>query len=118
MIFCRSKKAAERTMEHILPHIEKKLFLKVNREKTQVAYIGKVKYLGYGFYVYKGEGRLKVHPKSIRKLKDKIRGITGRSNGMSRSEEHTSELQSRPHLVCRLLLEKNNEAVRVAGQGP
>src|SRR5690625_6445642 len=27
-------------------------------------------------------------------------------NGLSRSEEHTSELQSRGHLVCRLLLEK------------
>src|SRR5690554_7514912 len=27
-----------------------------------------------------------------------------------RSEEHTSELQSRPHLVCRLLLEKKKEA--------
>src|SRR5690554_1819482 len=27
----------------------------------------------------------------------------------SRSEEHTSELQSRPHLVCRLLLEKKNQ---------
>src|SRR5690554_7543673 len=26
----------------------------------------------------------------------------------ARSEEHTSELQSRPHLVCRLLLEKEN----------
>src|SRR5690554_7457367 len=26
--------------------------------------------------------------------------------GQDRSEEHTSELQSRPHLVCRLLLEK------------
>src|SRR3989442_7754499 len=26
--------------------------------------------------------------------------------GKRRSEEHTSELQSRPHLVCRLLLEK------------
>src|SRR5437870_13397682 len=26
--------------------------------------------------------------------------------GLSRSEEHTSELQSRGHLVCRLLLEK------------
>src|SRR5690554_7636919 len=26
--------------------------------------------------------------------------------GEHRSEEHTSELQSRPHLVCRLLLEK------------
>src|SRR3989442_4511364 len=28
-----------------------------------------------------------------------------------RSEEHTSELQSRPHLVCRLLLEKKNTPV-------
>src|SRR3989442_10854098 len=32
------------------------------------------------------------------------RGATNRRT--SRSEEHTSELQSRPHLVCRLLLEK------------
>src|SRR3989442_3235671 len=28
----------------------------------------------------------------------------------ARSEEHTSELQSRPHLVCRLLLEKKKRA--------
>src|SRR5690625_5612730 len=28
--------------------------------------------------------------------------------GENRSEEHTSELQSRGHLVCRLLLEKKN----------
>src|SRR2546422_7610563 len=29
--------------------------------------------------------------------------------GQTRSEEHTSELQSRLHLVCRLLLEKKNQ---------
>src|SRR2546429_4839537 len=29
-----------------------------------------------------------------------------------RSEEHTSELQSRLHLVCRLLLEKKNKHIR------
>src|SRR5690554_7670959 len=29
----------------------------------------------------------------------------------NRSEEHTSELQSRPHLVCRLLLEKKNISI-------
>src|SRR3989442_9912463 len=34
-----------------------------------------------------------------------------------RSEEHTSELQSRPHLVCRLLLEKKNASGPGAG-GP
>src|SRR6266487_6008749 len=33
----------------------------------------------------------------------------------SRSEEHTSELQSPVHLVCRLLLEKNNEALAISG---
>src|SRR3989442_7671453 len=32
--------------------------------------------------------------------------ISRRTNDVFRSEEHTSELQSRPHLVCRLLLEK------------
>src|SRR3989442_11406606 len=35
---------------------------------------------------------------------------------LARSEEHTSELQSRPHLVCRLLLEKkknNNDITRL-----
>src|SRR6266498_5282265 len=31
---------------------------------------------------------------------------TAVNSNSSRSEEHTSELQSRPHLVCRLLLEK------------
>src|SRR5690554_7012465 len=30
---------------------------------------------------------------------------------LSRSEEHTSELQSRPHLVCRLLLEKKKKNI-------
>src|SRR3989442_9909030 len=29
-----------------------------------------------------------------------------------RSEEHTSELQSRPHLVCRLLLEKKKHSIK------
>src|SRR3989442_3243135 len=31
-----------------------------------------------------------------------------------RSEEHTSELQSRPHLVCRLLLEKKKKKLIVS----
>src|SRR3989442_10155590 len=35
-----------------------------------------------------------------------LRGLNHRQDLSLRSEEHTSELQSRPHLVCRLLLEK------------
>src|SRR3712207_7860428 len=37
----------------------------------------------------------------------------GRGPKCSRSEEHTSELQSRQYLVCRLLLEKKNDAVHL-----
>src|SRR2546429_3057098 len=36
-----------------------------------------------------------------------------RASGASRSEEHTSELQSRLHLVCRLLLEKKKKKIKI-----
>src|SRR3989442_7170226 len=35
-----------------------------------------------------------------------------RRTSATRSEEHTSELQSRPHLECRLLLEKQNSRLQ------
>src|SRR5690554_7284010 len=35
-----------------------------------------------------------------------VENISAQQMHLFRSEEHTSELQSRPHLVCRLLLEK------------
>src|SRR2546422_7464853 len=38
-------------------------------------------------------------------------GAHGLAPEPARSEEHTSELQSRLHLVCRLLLEKKNTSV-------
>src|SRR2546422_11561657 len=40
------------------------------------------------------------------------RGESGRPAWRSRSEEHTSELQSRLHLVCRLLLEKKKKNMK------
>lgn len=81
MIFCKSKKSAVRTLENIIPFIENKLFLKVNKDKTEVAHISKVKFLGYAFYRYKGKCRLRVHPKSITKMKKRIKELTSRSNG-------------------------------------
>ena len=86
MIFCKSRKSAERTLENIIPFIERKLFLKVNRKKTKVAHISKVKYLGYTFYGYKGKCRFRVHPKSVTKMKNKIRELTDRNNGMSNAK--------------------------------
>jgi len=81
LILCKSKRAATRTMENLVPYIGQKLFLKVNREKSTVAYITKVKFLGYSFYQKQGEGRLRIHLKSVEKMRLKIRELTSRSNG-------------------------------------
>src|SRR5699024_11672439 len=48
-------------------------------------------------------GRSKVHPDMADRAQPLVGGLIE-----FRSEEHTSELQSRFDLVCRLLLEKNN----------
>src|SRR3712207_8116800 len=47
------------------------------------------------------------HVHGARRRADGRAGAAGRRRG-GRSEEHTSELQSRQYLVCRLLLEKKN----------
>lgn len=82
LIFCRSKRSAQRTLENILPFIEKKLFLKVNRDKTVVDEAWRVKFLGFSFYLRKGEVRIRIHPKSAAKMKAKVKEHTSRSSGM------------------------------------
>lgn len=81
VIFCKSKKSAERTLENLVPYIEGKLFLKVNRAKTTISHISKIKYLGYAFYRYKGKCKFRVHPKSVMKMKEKLRMLTNKNNG-------------------------------------
>src|SRR5437870_10873424 len=50
-----------------------------------------------------------AHPGSPR-VSHALAGCAPGPDDMERSEEHTSELQSRGHLVCRLLLEKKKNA--------
>lgn len=81
MMFAKTKRSAQRIMENIVIFIEGKLMLKVNREKTKVDYITRVKFLGYGFYNAKGKLiKLRVHPKSVGKMKARIKQITARNN--------------------------------------
>ena len=86
MILVRSKRAAERVRESIATFIESRLHLKVNREKTEVSYVGRVKYLGYSFYMMNGQCRLRLHPKSVTKMKAKLKELTSRSKGWGYSK--------------------------------
>ena len=46
LIFCKSKRAANRVRKSISCFIENLLYLKVNQEKTAVSYVQGIKYLG------------------------------------------------------------------------
>src|SRR2546422_7564870 len=55
-----------------------------------------------------------LHAASVKRLETFLRkhhypGSADKAREIHRSEEHTSELQSRLHLVCRLLLEKKKK---------
>ena len=90
LIFCRSRRAMERIRDSITKFIEGDLKLRVNREKTECAYIGKLKFLGYGFYMRDGKCRLRLHEKSEAKLRRKLKQITSRSNGMGYDQRKTA----------------------------
>lgn len=82
-IYLKSKKSAFRVMASITRFIEEDLKLKVNKDKSRVDRPWKLKYLGFTFYPKKGEMGIRVHQNSVKKLKGKLKEVTGRSNAMS-----------------------------------
>src|SRR3712207_8279763 len=65
------------------------------------------------------QGVLELHPKGFGFLRDPARHYAARPSDPYvpqplRSEEHTSELQSRQYFVCRLLLEKKRRPFRLS----
>ena len=82
-IYLKSRKSAFRVMASITRFIEEDLKLKVNKDKSKVDRPWKLKYLGFTFYPKKGEMGIRVHQNSVKKLKGKLKKVTGRSNAMS-----------------------------------
>lgn len=78
-IYVKSRRAAERVMRSITKFIECDLKLKVNTDKSKVDRPWHCKFLGYTFYRSKDGIKMRVHEKSINKLKDKLKNLTGRS---------------------------------------
>lgn len=79
MVIVNSQRAGERVMASITHFIERKLKLKVNTTKSQVAPINQCKFLGFSFH---GK-QLVWHDKALQQFKCRVREITGRSRGIS-----------------------------------
>lgn len=82
LILLKSERAAERVIEGIVRYLERELNLPVNKDKSEVAKIKDVPFLG--FQILRGE--IRVSDKARLKFKNKVRELTRRNNPQSMYE--------------------------------
>jgi RNA-directed DNA polymerase len=85
-IYVRSKRSAERVMLSISKFLEEELHLKVNESKSEVGSPKRRKFLGFSFYQKKQETGVRLHEKSLVRIKEKVRQLTRRGNGISMAD--------------------------------
>ena len=88
-IYVRSRKSAHRVMENISGYLEDELKLKVNREKSKVSRPTASTLLGFSFYGSKEGWEMRIAPKSLKNMKQKIKEHTKRNHPMVTSERIT-----------------------------
>jgi group II intron reverse transcriptase/maturase len=92
-IYVKSRRAAERVMESCTVYLEKKLKLKVNREKSTVGSPLRLKFLGFSLYKTGKKTGIRPHSKSVKRFKAKLKVITNRRRGHSTIERILYELK-------------------------
>ena len=75
VIYLKSRKAAERVMKSITNFITEKLKLKVNEEKSAVSYHWLRKFLGFTFISMCGQTKIRIHKKTIKRFKERVREL-------------------------------------------
>jgi len=83
VIYVRSYRAACRVKESISRFITKRLKLKVNEAKSAVSYPWWRKYLGFSFTSSRAKPRVRIHSKSFKRFKDRVRELTRLNCGRS-----------------------------------
>ena len=77
-VFVRSERAAQRVFESVCGVIERRLKLKVNREKSSIRHAAQATLLGFGFFFDGPRVGIRIAPKAIKRLKDQLRMLTRR----------------------------------------
>lgn len=83
VIYVGSKRAGERVMRSVSKFITKRLRLKVNKEKSSVGRPWSSKYLGFSLTNNRKNPRIRIHWKTLRIMKDKVKDLTKRTRGRS-----------------------------------
>ncbi|MFS8563596.1 MAG: group II intron reverse transcriptase/maturase [Rhabdochlamydiaceae bacterium] len=80
-IYVKTERAGKRVMEAAVRYLTKKLKLKVNEQKSAVDNPWKRTFLGFTFKAEKQPHRIVVHESRVKRLKDKVKGLTKKMRG-------------------------------------
>ena len=86
VLLCKSQRAAERLLESSIRHLEGKLKLRVNRDKSHIARVNATKnfkFLGFAYGKGKDGLFIRAHPKALLKAKNRLHAITKRNRGVN-----------------------------------
>jgi len=86
-IYVKSEKSARRVKEAITEYIEGKLKLKVNRDKSRVSHPGESTLLGFSFYPGEKGWEIRIAPKSLKRIREKMREKTKRNDPSGAKEK-------------------------------
>src|SRR5215469_18791016 len=75
-VFVRTERAAQRVFESACGVIERRLKLKVNRQKSSIRHAAQARLLGFGFSLRGPQVKILVAAKAARRLKDQLRILT------------------------------------------
>lgn len=85
-IYVKTEIAGQRVMKSVVKYLTTKLKLKVNEQKSAVARPWERKFLGFTFGKEKELGKIKIHESRVKRLKDRIKGLTKKMRGNNVSE--------------------------------
>jgi hypothetical protein len=89
--------------------MEGELHLRVNQEKTSVGHVRRMRFLGYTFYSYKGECRLRVQPKSVMRMKSRLHELISRRYSQGYASLKTNLTQYIWGWLGRFMLKKEHD---------
>ncbi len=117
-IYVRSEKSAQRVMETITEYIESKLKLKVNGTKSKVSRRNESTLLGFSFYRSKVGWEIRIAPKSLVRIKQKMKERTMRRRPFPRKgkdKENGSGNKRLGKLLFDSESQKQDEGIRRTG---
>ena len=80
-IYVKKQRSGDRVYASLTRFLEERMKLKVNREKSRVDQPRNRKFLGFSFYQWKGETKIRVAPPSIERVRTKVKDLCKQGRG-------------------------------------